>query len=62
MVPCTREATLVHFVDNLGGNSAASTGSSARSPTAQAGPDFDRGISASAFFATREQARREEAA
>ena len=37
VVPCTREATLVHFVDNLGGNLGS----------------FDRALSGSAWFAGR---------
>ncbi len=55
MVPCTREATLVHFLDNLGGN----LGSFDRIEKALAEgarwSDFDRGISASAYFAPREE-------
>jgi 3'-5' exoribonuclease len=51
VVPCTREATLVHFIDNLGGN----LGSFDRIEKALADgarwSDFDRGISASAYFA-----------
>jgi 3'-5' exoribonuclease len=56
VVPCTREATLVHFVDNLGGN----LGSFDRIEKALADgarwSDFDRGISTSAYFGEREQA------
>jgi 3'-5' exoribonuclease len=62
VVPCTREATLVHFLDNLGGN----LGSFDRIEKALAAgarwSDFDRGISASAYFAPRQADRREEAA
>jgi 3'-5' exoribonuclease len=53
VVPCTREATLVHFIDNLGGN----LGSFDRIERALADgarwSDFDRGISTSAYFAPR---------
>ena len=51
VVPCTREATLVHMIDNLGGT----LGSFDRlEKTLQEGEQwsaFDRGISSSAFFA-----------
>jgi 3'-5' exoribonuclease len=57
VVPCTREATLVHFIDNLGGN----LGSFDRIEKALAEgvnwSDFDRGISTSAFFARAEEPR-----
>jgi 3'-5' exoribonuclease len=53
VVPCTREATLVHFIDNLGGN----LGSFDRIERALADgarwSDYDRGISTSAYFAPR---------
>ena len=62
VVPCTREATLVHFVDNLGGNLGSFDRIERTLADGASWSDFDRGISASAFFATREQARREEAA
>jgi 3'-5' exoribonuclease len=56
VVPCTREATLVHFIDNLGGN----LGSFDRIEKALADgarwSEFDRGISSSAYFAPREVA------
>ncbi len=53
VVPCTREATLVHMIDNLGGR----LGSFDRlekelSPGARWSP-FDRAIGAGAFFAER---------
>ena len=50
MVPCTREATLVHFIDNLGGN----LGSFDRIEKALAEgarwSDFDRGLATAAYF------------
>ena len=56
VVPCTREATLVHFIDNLGGN----LGSFDRIEKALAEgtrwSDFDRGLATAAYFAAREQA------
>ena len=62
VVPCTREATLVHFVDNLGGNLGSFDRIERTLADGASWSDFDRGISTSAFFATREQARRDEAA
>jgi 3'-5' exoribonuclease len=62
VVPCTREATLVHFVDNLGGNLGSFDRIERTLADGASWSDFDRGISASAFFASREGARREEAA
>jgi 3'-5' exoribonuclease len=51
VVPCTREATLVHMIDNLGGT----LGSFDRLEKALADGErwsaFDRGISSSAYFA-----------
>ena len=62
VMPCTREATLVHFMDNLGGNLGSFDRIQKSLADGVRWSDFDRGISASAFFAAREQARREEAA
>jgi 3'-5' exoribonuclease len=62
VVPCTREATLVHFVDNLGGNLGSFDRIEKTLADGASWSDFDRGISTSAFFAPRERARREEAA
>jgi 3'-5' exoribonuclease len=56
VVPCTREATLVHMIDNLGGT----LGSFDRLEKALADGErwsaFDRGISSSAYFSPREAA------
>jgi 3'-5' exoribonuclease len=62
VVPCTREATLVHFVDNLGGNLGSFDRIERTLADGASWSDFDRGLSTSAFFASREQTRREEAA
>jgi 3'-5' exoribonuclease len=62
VVPCTREATLVHFVDNLGGNLGSFDRIERTLAEGASWSDYDRGIAASAFFAARDQARREEAA
>jgi 3'-5' exoribonuclease len=56
VVPCTREATLVHMVDNLGGR----LGSFDRLERALADGErwsgFDRALSGAAYFASREAA------
>ena len=61
VMPCTREATLVHFIDNLGGN----LGSFDRIEKALAEGErwsaFDRGLSTSAYFAARAEQPREAA-
>jgi 3'-5' exoribonuclease len=62
VVPCTREATLVHFVDNLGGNLGSFDRIEKTLADGASWSDFDRGIATAAFFAAREQARREEEA
>jgi 3'-5' exoribonuclease len=62
VVPCTREATLVHFVDNLGGNLGSFDRIERTLADGASWSDFDRGLSTSAFFGPREKARREEAA
>ena len=53
VVPCTREATLVHMIDNLGGR----LGSFDRLERGLAGGErwsqFDRALAGSAYFATR---------
>jgi 3'-5' exoribonuclease len=53
VVPCTREATLVHMIDNLGGR----LGSFDRLEKSLAGDQrwsaFDRALAGSAYFATR---------
>src|SRR4051812_593838 len=50
VVPCTREATLVHFIDNLGGRLGSFDRlEKALAPGASWTP-FDRGINSSAYF------------
>jgi 3'-5' exoribonuclease len=60
VVPCTREATLVHFIDNLGGN----LGSFDRIEKALADgatwSDFDRGLSTAAYFGARDQQQQQQ--
>ena len=54
VVPCTREATLVHFIDNLGGNLGSFDRIEKSLVEGARWSNFDRGISASAYFAPRE--------
>jgi 3'-5' exoribonuclease len=54
VVPCTREATLVHFIDNLGGNLGSFDRIEKTLADGARWSDFDRGISTSAYFAARE--------
>jgi 3'-5' exoribonuclease len=53
VVPCTREATLVHFIDNLGGNMGSFDRIERTLADGARWSDFDRGISTSAYFAPR---------
>jgi 3'-5' exoribonuclease len=62
VVPCTREATLVHFLDNLGGRLGSFDRlEKALAPGASWTP-FDRGIGASAYFGPTEDAAEQQAA
>jgi 3'-5' exoribonuclease len=53
VVPCTREATLVHFIDNLGGNLGSFDRIERTLADGARWSDFDRGISTSAYFGER---------
>ena len=54
VVPCTREATLVHFIDNLGGNLGSFDRIQKGLADGARWSTFDRGISSSAYFAPAE--------
>jgi 3'-5' exoribonuclease len=62
VVPCTREATLVHFIDNLGGNLGSFDRIEKTLAEGASWSDFDRGLSTSAYFGRREHADGREAA
>jgi 3'-5' exoribonuclease len=62
VVPCTREATLVHFIDNLGGNLGSFDRIEKNLAEGASWSDFDRGLSTSAYFSRRERADGREAA
>jgi 3'-5' exoribonuclease len=53
VVPCTREATLVHMIDNLGGRLGSFDRIEKELAPGRSWSPFDRGIGASAFFAGR---------
>ena len=50
VVPCTREATLVHFLDNLGGRLGSFDRLEKELPVGAAWSSFDRALGSSAFF------------
>ena len=53
VVPCTREATLVHMVDNLGGRLGSFDRLEKELPAGAQWSSFDKGIGSGAYFATR---------
>jgi 3'-5' exoribonuclease len=58
VVPCTREATLVHMIDNLGGRLGSFDRLEKGLPPGQAWTTFDRGIGGSAYFGVPADAER----
>jgi 3'-5' exoribonuclease len=59
VVPCTREATLVHMIDNLGGTLGSFDRLEKSLAEGERWSQFDRGISSSAYFAPREEMRKD---
>ena len=53
VVPCTREATLVHMIDNLGGKLGSFDRIERELADGETWSRFDRGIDGSAYFASR---------
>jgi 3'-5' exoribonuclease len=53
VVPCTREATLVHMIDNLGGRLGSFDRLEKGLAPGRRWSPFDRAIGAGAFFAER---------
>jgi len=53
VVPCTREATLVHMIDNLGGRLGSFDRLEKELPQGERWSGFDRAIGAGAYFAAR---------
>ena len=57
VVPCTREATLVHMIDNLGGRLGSFDRLEKELSPGRRWSGFDRAIGAGAFFAERRRDR-----
>jgi 3'-5' exoribonuclease len=55
VVPCTREATLVHMADNLGGRLGSFDRLEAELRAGESWSAFDRAIGSTAYFGTREE-------
>ena len=53
VVPCTREAVLVHMMDNLGGRLGSFDRVQRQLPEGEQWSGYDKGIGGGAFFATR---------
>ena len=56
VVPATREAVLVHMIDNLGGRLGSFDRLERQLPAGESWSGFDRALSGSAYFANREAA------
>jgi 3'-5' exoribonuclease len=56
VVPCTREATLVHMIDNLGGRLGSFDRLEKALPHGAAWSGYDRALGGGAFFAARQAA------
>jgi 3'-5' exoribonuclease len=56
VVPCTREATLVHMIDNLGGRLGSFDRLERELPAGTRWSGYDRALGAGAWFASRERA------
>ncbi len=61
VVPCTREATLVHFCDNLGGRLGSFDRLEKELPSGERWSRFDRALGGGAYFAGSAQDAREAA-
>jgi 3'-5' exoribonuclease len=56
VVPCTREATLVHMIDNLGGKLGSFDRLEKELPDGQQWSQYDRALGSGAYFSTRQAA------
>ena len=61
VVPCTREATLVHMIDNLGGRLGSFDRLEKELPAGEQWSAYDKGIGGGAYFAPLEGQEREAA-
>ena len=62
VVPCTREATLVHMIDNLGGRLGSFDRLEKELPAGEQWSAYDKGIGGGAYFADRALEAEREAA
>jgi 3'-5' exoribonuclease len=58
VVPCTREATLVHMIDNLGGRLGSFDRLEKELPAGQQWSAYDKALGGGAYFAPRAEAER----
>jgi 3'-5' exoribonuclease len=61
VIPCTREATLVHMIDNLGGRLGSFDRLEKALPTGEQWSAYDKSIGGGAYFATAPQPERQAA-
>jgi 3'-5' exoribonuclease len=61
VVPCTREATLVHMIDNLGGRLGSFDRLEKELPAGEQWSAYDKALGGGAYFAPPTDARREAA-
>jgi len=61
VVPCTREATLVHMIDNLGGRLGSFDRLEKELPAGEQWSSYDKALGAGAYFRRRAEAAREAA-
>ncbi len=61
VVPCTREATLVHMIDNLGGRLGSFDRLEKQLPAGEQWSAYDRALGAGAYFARRAESERQAA-
>jgi 3'-5' exoribonuclease len=61
VVPCTREATLVHMIDNLGGRLGSFDRLEKELPAGEQWSAYDKALGGGAYFAARMQEEREAA-
>ena len=61
VVPCTREATLVHMIDNLGGRLGSFDRLENELPAGEQWSAYDKALGGGAYFASRSEAEREAA-
>jgi 3'-5' exoribonuclease len=61
VVPCTREATLVHMIDNLGGRLGSFDRLEKELPAGEQWAAYDKALGGGAYFATRVEREREAA-